>query len=240
MGIFFLPISSIGPIRTESPFLLFTTDQSMTDIISNYISLHGALAIFIFMALNGFFSGPPSEMVLALGGVMASVTDESLLVIILAATSGNLLGTLLLYLLGRVIGAKKIFRILDKIHSIFKNYFFTKFLPTKKKAISFSRWFKDEGAIWVGIFRCFPVVRSIISMPAGMVAMPIRTFTTWTFGGVFLWAILWVIIGYFLTEIWAKISWSISLLLFVALCISLIYIKKKLKLYIDREVLKDK
>ncbi|NEW61933.1 DedA family protein [Granulicatella sp. zg-ZJ] len=160
----------------------------MENWITDFMSQHGYLAIFLLVALENIFPPIPSEIILTFGGFMTLTTNMTFMGVVLSATAGAVGGAIVLYGLGALLKKETIENILDgKIGKIFG------FKRTDvDKAIS---WFNKHGAITVLFTRCIPVVRSLISIPAGTSRMHLVPFTLYTTIGTFLWNILMVWIG---------------------------------------------
>ncbi len=144
-----------------------------------------AIAAFALMLANGFASFPPSEFVWAgVGGVCAS-GDQQPAVVLAAGILGNVLGTTLLYIIARVFGPAmtKRFALLTAQHA--------DRLLTEVEAI-----FARRGPVVVFAFRCVPVLRSIISVPAGVAKMNVTKFLLYTAAGCSTWGVLWFFVGY--------------------------------------------
>ena len=192
------------------------------------------------MMLNGFISFPPSEIVLPLAGLLVLRTDVSMVEVIGAASLGNLVGTFVLYLLGRLLSIEKLAHLKSLTGLFFKGAlvqllqifigrisslrFVIKLrrspqikklllnvIPKRKFVEIALRELSGKKAYWIGIFRCLPYVRSIISVPAGIAKMPILVFIFYSIIGITLWAILWTSFGYIAGYSWIKYGTLTSL-----------------------------
>ncbi len=190
----------------------------------NGIFMQGSpLLLFVLMFLNGLISIIPSEAVLFVGGVYSSANNNSFFYILFLVVFGNLLGTYILYLIGRAIGYKWLFKI----------KFVNKFLE-EKTLDKMAKKFQREGAYWVGIFRCLPHVKSIISLPAGMIKMPHKFFLIYSFIGITFWALVWHLLGYYFGENFLKYDLYISLILVLFLAATLLVFGKMIKRYFEK------
>jgi membrane protein DedA with SNARE-associated domain len=212
----------------------------MTEFIQHYITIYGLAAIFAFMLANGLISGPPSELVLAFGGILATTTNHTILSVFCVAVAGNLLGTFVLYLIGRCLGVNYSFKLLKKFNRRFKNNRISCLFPGNRTALAMVLFIKNEGAIWVGILRCFPVIRSIISFPAGIAVMPVSQFIFWSLGGICVWASLWIAVGYLLTETWSVLTLPLNIVLLSGLAIVIYFLKKRLNAYVTQVIMSHK
>ncbi len=165
----------------------------------------GIFVLFILMAINGSIGIIPSEAILFMAGIYAYASDYNLIHTIASATFGNLFGAIILYILGRLFGYDWILRI-----NLARRFI------DKKSLDDMAKKFRIDGAHWVGIFRCIPIVRSIVSIPAGMIKMPFWIFFFYSTIGIIIWSILWQFLGYFLgiSFIWLNdyIIWGMIIL----------------------------
>ncbi len=208
----------------------------MQDLILSLINSYGIYAIFFLMISNGFASTPPSEAVYGFAGVLAYYGHINLYYVLLFGVAGNLTGTLLLYLVGVKIGCEWLLNLKIRLASL--NKIFQKissWLPNRKFIYRFEKLFTTKnGFIYVGVFRCFPLIRSIVSLPAGMVKMPIHKFLIYSFIGCAIWGFLWLELGYFLGESWQNWSFLVTAILLVILSIMILYLKHRVKkAYLD-------
>ena len=118
----------------------------------------------------------PSEAVLPLAGYLSQTGRMSLAAAFVAATLGSLLGASLLYQLGRWLGPARSRRLLDRLPLV----------DSADVAKAFA-WFERHGRTAVLLGRLVPVVRSFISVPAGVVAMPWPQFLGYTLVGSAIW-----------------------------------------------------
>lgn len=200
--------------------------------ITEFMSQYGYLAVFLLVALENVFPPIPSEIILTFAGFLIITTNMTFLGVILAATAGAVIGALILYGLGAILKKETIENILDgKLGKIlgFKR-------TDVDKAIT---WFNKRGAITVLFTRCIPVVRSLISIPAGTSRMNIVSFTIYTTIGTAIWNVLLVWLGRQAGANWHSAADSIDgfssilkwilVAIFIAAIIYVIVKKKKKK-----------
>jgi membrane protein DedA with SNARE-associated domain len=146
------------------------------------------MAAFILMAANGFASFPASEFIwAALGGACAYGGHEVAL-IIMSGVFGNVFGTTILFFIARTWGREVILR-----YVFFKQPFAERLLSAVDAI------FAHRGPIVVSTFRCVPLLRSVISVPAGVARMNVMSFVGFTTIGCTVWAGIWFSIGYALS-----------------------------------------
>jgi len=98
--------------------------------------------------------------------------------------------------------------------------------------------FHQKEAHWVMIFRFLPLVRALISIPAGMVKMPHKTFIIYSTIGISIWTTLWIMIGYFLGASFVKYEIYITLILIACLIISTLTFHSKIQKYLQQKGLR--
>ncbi|WP_434741539.1 DedA family protein [Micromonospora sp. SH-82] len=167
----------------------------LTGWVAGVIESAGAVGVALLVALESIIPPIPSEIVLALAGYLAGEGRFNLVVVWVAATAGSLLGALVLYWLGAALGEDRLKRWLDRLPLVD--------LADLEKA---DRWFEryDTWAVLFG--RMMPVVRSLVSVPAGANRMPLPTFTLLTTIGSGIWNALFIGLGYALGSRWEQID----------------------------------
>lgn len=171
----------------------------MENWMTSFMSQYGYLAIFLLVALENVFPPIPSEIILTFAGFMIISTNMNFFGVVISATLGAVVGAIVLYGLGALLKKETIENILDgKIGKImgFKR-------EDVDKAIT---WFNKKGAITVLFTRCIPVVRSLISIPAGTSRMNLVPFTIYTTIGTLIWNILLVWLGQIAGENWEAMA----------------------------------
>ena len=149
----------------------------------------GEIGVGVLVFSENVFPPIPSEVVLPLAGYLASRGRMDLTLAIVAATLGSVLGALLLYEVGARVGRARMRWLVDRMPLLE--------LEDMDKAES---WFDRHGETSVLIGRCIPVVRSLISIPAGIEDMPRWRFLVLTTIGSAAWNTVFVGAGYALGE----------------------------------------
>ena len=158
-------------------------EQWITSIMSDY----GYLGIFLLIMLENVFPPIPSEVILTVGGFMTTTTDMTILGVILASTAGSVSGALILYGIGLLLDVERLEKIVEKYGHI---------LRVKKADIHRADAWFDRYGIWTIFFgRLIPLVRSLISIPAGMANTKFWLFLTFTTLGTLLWNTVLVFVG---------------------------------------------
>ena len=133
----------------------------MQDWIIQMMDQFGYWGIGGLIAIENIFPPIPSEVILTFGGFMTTYTSLNVWLVILAATLGSLVGAIILYGIGRIISPKRLEKILAGRLG--------KILRLKPEDIGKAEaWFQKRGKLTVFFCRFIPIVRSLISLPAGM------------------------------------------------------------------------
>ena len=161
-------------------------EQIMIDIMNSF----GYFGIFFLIMIENVFPPIPSELILTFGGFMTVSSNMTVVGVIIAATLGSLLGAFILYGIGKLLNKERLIKIVTSKYG--------KLLRVKPKDIEAAdHWFDTKGSITVLICRCVPIVRSLISVPAGMSDMPIPKFFFFFFIGSVVWNTFLVCVGAF-------------------------------------------
>ncbi len=147
----------------------------------------GVTVIFVLMTLESSSLPIPSEVILPLSGYLVSLGRLNLYLVLFAATTGSILGSVADYYIGLLIGIEGI----EKRRLISEN--------NLKRAVE---WFKKYGAYAVFFTRMLPGMRTLISFPAGAFKMDLFKFILFTFLGSFLWSLVLLYIGILLGNSW--------------------------------------
>ena len=161
------------------------------DVMNNL----GGPGAALIVGLDNIFPPIPSELVLPLAGFAASQGTFGLIAALLWTTLGSLLGAVLVYYAGLLLGRDRTRAILVKIPLV--------------KAADFDRteaWFAKHGTTAVFFGRMVPVFRSLISLPAGIERMPLGRFVALTTLGSLIWNTIFVSAGYALGANWRLIQ----------------------------------
>ena len=175
----------------------------MQEIIISFMDQFGYLGIMLLVALENVFPPIPSEVILAFGGFMTTYTSLHVVGVIISATIGSVVGAIILYFIGKLLNKERLISIVSgKVGKI---------LRLKPKDIEKAdKWFDERGNVAVFFCRFVPIVRSLISIPAGMSDMPIRSFLLFTTIGTLIWNTVLFILGSKMGENWTKIVDFIS------------------------------
>ncbi len=154
----------------------------------------GYVGVALLVMVENVFPPIPSELVLALAGFVASRGDASLTGMIVAATAGSLLGAWILYGGAAYFGPGPLRAIVTRYGRWVR--------ITPGDLDTAERWFARWSTAAVLVCRCIPLVRSLISIPAGFARMPFIPFTLYTTLGSLVWNAIFVTAGFMLGERW--------------------------------------
>ena len=162
----------------------------MEALIIQIMNNYGYLGIGLLILIENVFPPIPSEVILTFGGLMTTRTNLTVLGVIISATIGSLLGAIVLYLIGKILNKDRLIKIVESKYG--------RLLRVKRKDIeSADKWFLEKGTGTVFFCRFIPVVRSLISIPAGMSEMSMVKFIIYTVVGSAIWNTVLVCVGAF-------------------------------------------
>lgn len=172
--------------------------EIFTEILTSFISSYGYFAVFILMTAESALIPIPSEITMTFAGFLAGVGVMDFWVATFMGALGNLIGSLLAFWLGRKMGE-------DWIRIAIKKW--GKWVLVHEKDFDMSlRWFKKYGQGITFGSRLLPIVRTFISLPAGIAEMNIVKFSIFTFIGSFIWSGLLAYAGLKLGQNWTAVE----------------------------------
>ena len=200
----------------------------MQEFMLSIINQFGYLGVFLLIAIENIFPPIPSEVVLLFSGFMTTYTELNVIGMILFSTLGSLIGAIVLYYVGKILNKERLKKIVSgKVGKI---------LRLKNEDIEKAdHWFDTKGNKTVFFCRFIPIVRSLISIPAGMSEMPMLKFLIYTTFGSLIWNTVLVVIGNRVGENWTSIldildKYShivlVLLIIIAIVCVYLFYSKK--------------
>lgn len=200
----------------------------MQEIILSIMGKYGYIGVFLLIMIENVFPPIPSEVILLFGGFMTTYTKLSIIGMIISSTLGSIFGAIILYYIGMIFNKERLKKIISgKLGKI---------LRLKVSDIdNADKWFDNKGNKTVFFCRFIPLVRSLISIPAGMSEMPMFKFLLYTLFGSLIWNTFLIIVGSIVGENWVRIvsildtySHIVVIILFIILilCIYLFYKKR--------------
>jgi membrane protein DedA with SNARE-associated domain len=168
------------------------------DTIQGIIQAFGYIGIIVVMAAENIFPPIPSELVMPFAGFMARERTFNIWLVILSGMAGSVLGAILLYYLGAWANETVIRRFLRR----WGRY---AFVSEDDLDVSL-RYFAKHGELVIFFGRLIPIVRSLISIPAGMNRMPLPKFLFYTMLGTTIWSAILTYMGWFLQGNWDLVA----------------------------------
>lgn len=170
----------------------------MQEWIISVLNDFGYLGIAMLIAIENIFPPIPSEVILTFSGFMTTKSNMNVWLVTLSATIGSLIGAIALYYIGSLVNPQRLGALIDKWGGVIR---------VKKQDVKRAEgWFVKRGKITVFFCRFIPIIRSLISIPAGMSRMPLGEFLLYTTLGTVIWNAVLVNLGALLGENWETIS----------------------------------
>lgn len=157
----------------------------------------GYLGVAFLIMIENLFPPIPSEVILTFGGFMTTTTELNIPLMIVAATIGAVVGAAILYGIGTLLDVERLDKIVDKYGNILR--------ITHADIHKADSWF-DRYGFWTVFFcRFVPLIRSLISLPAGMANMNFGLFLVFTTVGTVIWNTVLIYLGAAVGSQWETI-----------------------------------
>lgn len=170
----------------------------MSEWVRQLIEQSGYLGVGFLMFAETVFPPIPSEVIMSLAGLEAAKGSMTLWGVILSGTAGAMLGNTFWYLLARALGIDRFKPLIDR---------FGRWITMDWHEVQRAeRWFTSHGAAFVFFGRLLPTVRSLVSIPAGLLDMRLKTFLIWSTLGTAGWTALLAVAGYQLGLRYAEVE----------------------------------
>lgn len=154
----------------------------MNDWVVRLIEQSGYLGVGFLMFLETVFPPIPSEVIMTVAGVTAAKGELELSLVIVSGTAGAMLGNIFWYLAARAIGIERLKPVIQK-HG--------RWLTVNWREVQRAqRWMEKHGIAFVLVGRVIPTMRSLVSVPAGLLKMRFRNFVIASTLGTFVWTAL--------------------------------------------------
>ena len=169
----------------------------MESWITSVMEQFGYFGIALLILVENVFPPIPSEVILTFGGFMTTKSELSIFGVVVASTIGSVGGAVILYWIGRILNVERLERIIEK---------WGKYLRlTKEDVRKADAWFDKYGPWTVFFCRFIPLIRSLISIPAGMSGMNQWLFLVLTTLGTLIWNLVLVLVGAKVGNNWHQI-----------------------------------
>jgi len=166
--------------------------------LTYYFTQYGAIAIFVIVFLEYLnLPGFPAGVIMPLSGVMAAKGNIDFFWVMVITVAAGLLGSLALYALGRKGG------------EVFLNAYIKKFPKQKETLEKNLEWIRKRGCIGVFLGKLLPMIRTIVSIPAGVIRMNLAKYIISSTLGILIWNFVFVGVGYVLgDQAFSLLGWN--------------------------------
>ena len=172
--------------------------SNLASWVQDVIESLGYLGVALLVIAENVFPPIPSEIVLPFAGFVARRGDGSVVVMVIASTIGSVLGALILYAIAAAIGP-------ERIHAFVVR--FGKWFGVKESdMVRAEEWFDRRSNVAVLVGRCVPLIRSLVSIPAGFRRMQFIPFVTLTAIGSAVWNVALIGAGAALGDQWDRVG----------------------------------
>lgn len=159
------------------------------EVIMQYFARYGGIGIFVIVLLEYLnLPGFPAGVIMPLAGIWAAKGQIHFIPALIITVAAGLTGSLILYWLGYKGGELFLQKYLNK---------FPKQRPMIEKKLS---WVREKGSIGIFISKLIPMIRTLISIPAGVAKMNLAKYTVSSTLGILVWNLFFVGAGYFLGD----------------------------------------
>jgi len=200
--------------------------ERFIDWLLNALMAIGYPGIVALMAMESSILPVPSELVMPPAGYLAARGQMSFAIALVCGVVGSVIGALANYYGAQLIGRPLIQRYGKYV------------LLSERNLLRSERFFAEHGEISTLIGRLFPVIRHLVSVPAGLHRMPLPRFVLYTAVGAGVWCAILTYIGYFLgqhegalrnEEIHRYVTWALLVLVPLSVIVILVYLWRRRK-----------
>ncbi|HUE79046.1 MAG TPA: DedA family protein [Sphingomicrobium sp.] len=164
----------------------------MSDWVVRMIEQSGYLGVAFLMFLETIFPPIPSEVIMSIAGMAAAKGELAFIPVVASGTAGAMLGNTVWYLAARALGVHRLKPLISRY-----GRWLTITWPEVERA---ERWFARHGTFFVFFGRLLPTVRSLVSVPAGLLQMRFKSFFIASLLGTGIWTTILAGAGYKLQE----------------------------------------
>ncbi len=195
----------------------------MLEFAVNLIDQIGLFGAALLIGIEVVILPIPSELILLLTGFNVSVGNFGFIAALIATTIGSLAGALFLYFMGYAFSEERLESLVSKYGKYVGLY-----VKDLQKTAS---WFERHGAQLVFFGRLIPLIRSLVSIPAGLTKMKMSKFIIFTTLGSGIWNSIWITLGFFLGDKWSsaeKYAKYLDYLVYIGVIIVAVYFGRKI------------
>jgi membrane protein DedA with SNARE-associated domain len=190
--------------------------SGLSDWVIDVIDRLGYIGVAFLVALENVLPPIPSEVVLPFAGFAAGRGDAWVVGMIIAATIGSVVGAWVLYGVAAWVGDERLHRFVDRNG---------KWFGVKAADLERSEaWFDRHQNVAVLVCRCVPLLRSLVSIPAGFRRMDLVLFTLYTAIGSLVWNTALIVAGYVLGDQWEKVEDFVGVFQYVVIALIVIVV----------------
>ncbi len=168
--------------------------ERLSGFFTQIIASTGYFGVFVLMTLESMIAPVPSELVMPFAGFLVADGKLNFWLVIAVSSAASLFGSLISYFIARIGGKELIHR--------FGKYF----LLDKEELEWTEKWFAKRGGVTILISRFIPIIRHLISLPAGLAKMDLKQFIIFTFIGSTIWNTFLLWVGIQLRERWTLVE----------------------------------
>jgi membrane protein DedA with SNARE-associated domain len=184
--------------------------------VQDVIESLGYVGVALLVVIENLFPPIPSEIVLPFAGFVAQRGDASVTLMIVAATVGSVVGALVLYGVAAAIGPQRLRTIVER---------FGRWLGVSPDDLRRAEeWFDRRSAIAVFAGRCVPIIRSVVSVPAGFRRMSLVPFVVYTALGSAIWNVALIGAGAVLGDQWERVEAYVAYLQWVVILVAAYFV----------------
>lgn len=214
--------------KKSSSFIFLFQERFMQELMIRIMDTYGYLGVCFLIALENLFPPIPSEVILPFAGFMTTYTEMSVPGAVIFSTIGSTIGAIILYWIGTALTP-------EKLRTLFEKKWVKRLGFERDDVEKTLNWFEKRGKKAILAGRCVPIIRSLISIPAGMAQVKLPLFLVYTVIGSTAWNILLISLGAALGASWEMVLVYIgrySTIIRIGLAIGALYflmkhIKKK-------------
>ncbi|EJY96763.1 DedA family protein [Staphylococcus arlettae] len=190
----------------------------MEQWITQFMEQFGYFGIALLIFLENIFPPIPSEIILTFGGFMTTKSSLGFIGVTVASTLGSIIGAIVLYGIGLWIGEDKLYRLVNR---------YGKILRVKSTDLTKTfKWFEKYGYWTIFFCRFVPLIRSLISIPAGITKMNFSVFIIFSTLGTIIWNMVLIYLGMTVGGNWHQIVYYMDIyskVIYVILLLIVIY-----------------